>query len=248
MGQFVINITACPIRRGARRVSAGVLAVLYKAAVLAEMHESVKQVVTVNSRGDEDAKTDGIQVRLSTSAKRQTYGAITTKGQAYMFQLRDAVEEVIRSFVPPLEAWVDDQAAPHPLVQLLFGVLSMPEATADAPAQASASAAPPATLKLDASHVPQIAAAIHSFHFPHIPIDEITNPSATFIDDAKSFVAAFNAVLGIFEQLQAGKQAQMVQQQADLKAAQEKGAPTGQSPQTGAAGQAADPNTGSSAG
>jgi hypothetical protein len=263
MGQFVIDITACPIRGVGKHIPADVVARLYRDAVTAEMSESVKRAVIINSRGDDTALTDGLKVRLSTAAKRQVFGAVTNKGMSYMFQLRDAVAEVIRMFVPPAEAWVADPVAPHPLFLFLLGVLPMEASTSD---QAQASTAissasttsspvsgkPPVPGKLDESHIPTVATAIQAFHFPHIPIEEIINPSSVYINEAKSFIAALNAVVDIFSQLQAGRQAQLAQQQ-EMKLAQSgvlkptTGAPAGQDPQTGASSKPADPNPGSAA-
>jgi hypothetical protein len=205
MSQFVVTISACPRRRafvamGAYRcesISARVLGQMYRDAVIAEMHGTVRAAVAIHLNSNEGAVTNGVEVRVGNAARGMGFGAVTNRGMSYMFELRDAVNEVIRTFEPPPEAWVDDVAiAPPP------GVPSMTEAEAQITAALLAGmpaivAAPP---QLGDSHVQALATAAQGAHYPDT-INEIETAAPQYINDAKSFIAMFNAAIGILSQL-----------------------------------------------
>jgi hypothetical protein len=205
VSQFVVTISACPCRRafvamGAYRcesISARILGQMYRDAVIAEMHGSVRAAVAIHLNSNEEAVTNGVEVRLGNAVRGMGFGAVTNRGMSYMLELRDAVNEVIRTFEPPREAWVDDVAiAPPP------GVPSMTEAeapTTDAQSEGmpASGAAPP---QLGDSHVQALATAAQVAHYPGI-INAIEGAAPQYINDAKSFIAMFNAAIGILSQM-----------------------------------------------
>lgn len=182
---FLVTVTACPIKRDVIAmgrhsrafIPAHDLAPLYREAILAEMHPTVAKEVSVSCRGDESAATPGIEVRLGRSVRNLGFGAVTNRGMSYMFQLRDAVDEVIRTFVPPAEAWIEEETTP----------------------MADESTAPSGVRRLEEEHVPILAAAAQAVHHPDF-VSEMVEAAPQYINDAKTFIAMFNAALSIYEQ------------------------------------------------
>jgi len=152
------------------------------------MHETVRQVVAIQLNSNEEAVTNGVEIRLGSAIRGMGFGAVTNCGMSYMFELRDAVNEVIRTFEPPPEAWVDD-ATP---IKAPPGEAPM---SLNQGSPAVGGAAPP---QLDETHIHALAAAAQIAHFPG---PEIQQAAPQYINDAKSFIAMFNAALGILSQL-----------------------------------------------
>ncbi len=104
MSQFVVTISAKPRVRIAKgrceRITARVLGQMYRDAVIAEMSETVRKAVIIHLNSNEKAVTNGVEVRLGSVVRGMGFGAVTNRGMAYMFELRDAVNEVIRTFEP----------------------------------------------------------------------------------------------------------------------------------------------------
>src|SRR5258708_12659934 len=122
MSQFVVTISACPRRRGfvamgahrSEHIPARVLGPMYRDAVIAEMSETVRTAVAIKLNSNEEAWANGLEVRLGSAVRGMRFGEVTNLGMSYMFELRDAVNEVIRTFEPPPEAWVDDMTVAAP--------------------------------------------------------------------------------------------------------------------------------------
>ena len=68
------------------------------------------------------------------------------------------------------------------------------------PYPAGASAASASTPQLDESHILPLAVAAQGAHYPNL-INQIETAAPQYINDAKSFLAMFNAALGILSQL-----------------------------------------------
>jgi hypothetical protein len=215
MSQFIVTISACPRVRVAmgrnEHITARVLGPMYRDAVIAEMHASVRNAVTVQLNNQEKAITNGVEVRLGRAVRSgMGFGAVTNRAMSYMFELRDAVNEVIRTFVPPPEAWVDDAPiAPPPGVDPVSeteAVINEPAGSRQVvegavPNFAPLNFVPPATPpQLTDEHVHALAVAAQSAHYPSL-VNEIEHAAPAYIDDAKAFAAMFNKALKIIGQL-----------------------------------------------
>jgi hypothetical protein len=105
-GRFAVAIEACDLKR-IQRIPAAALAQLYRDAVISEMSESVKAATSVEAYAISDPLPGDRTALITVEVLGATM--VSNAGMSYMFQLRDAVMAAINNFVPPEDAWVDDE-------------------------------------------------------------------------------------------------------------------------------------------
>lgn len=186
MAQFDVLITAGALVRGTHMVPADRILPMYRAAVLAEMHPTVKDAVSVSTAvaPPAEGKRAFVEVKLGKAVKNMGFGAVTNFGMSYMFALRDAVNAVIENFEPPEEAWVDALETPPQQEKL-----PMPQ---EANTVGGVPLMPP---QLDEVHLHTLAIAAQKAHFPDL--QQIEQAAPQYFAEAKSFMAMLNAAFNI---------------------------------------------------